>query len=75
MMLTVWLVVGIGAVLLLAILGYGLWGHAKRLLNAVKDAQASVAPQVVELTQGIQRAQAMRMQNGADTTHGLGRHA
>ncbi len=75
MMLIVWLVVGIGSLLLLAILGYGLFGHAKRLLNAVKDAQSSVAPEVAELTQGIQRAQAMRMHDGTDTTRGLGRHA
>ncbi|MDQ3733607.1 MAG: hypothetical protein M3400_06345 [Actinomycetota bacterium] len=75
MMLTVWLVVGVGALLLLAVLGYGLFGHANRLLHAVKDAQSAVAPQVAELTQGIQRAQATRMHDRADTSRGLGRHA
>lgn len=75
MMLIVWLIVGIGAFLLLGILGFGLFGQAKRLHTAVKDAQSAVAPQVAELTSGIQRAQSMRMQNGADTMSGLGRHA
>jgi len=75
MMLIVWLVVGVGSLLLLAVLGYGLFSQGKRLQKAAKDAQSSVAPQVAELTRGIQRAQTMRMHDGADTTHGLGRHA
>jgi len=75
MMLTVWLVVGIGALFLLAVLAYGLFGHANRLRNAVTDAQAAVAPRLAEVSSGIQRAQALRMHDGADTTRGLGRHA
>lgn len=75
MVLTIWLVVGIGALLLLAVLAYGLFGQANRLRTAVTDAQAAVAPQVAEVTTGIQRAQALRMHDGADTTRGLGRHA
>ncbi len=75
MMLIVWLVVGIGSLLLLAILGFGLFGQGRRLQKAVSDAQAAVAPQVAELTQGIQRAQTLRMHDGADTIRGLGRHA
>ncbi len=75
MMLIVWLVVGIGSLLLLAVLGFGLFGHGKRLQKAVSDAQAAVAPQVAELTQGIQRAQTLRMHDRTDTSRGLGRHA
>lgn len=75
MMLIVWLVIGFGSLLLLAILGFGLWGHVKRLLKAVSDAQAAVAPQVAELTRGIQQAQALRTHDGADSMSGLGRHA
>jgi hypothetical protein len=74
-MLTVWLVVAIGAVLLLAVLGFGLYGQGRRLQKALGDAQAAVAPQIAELNQGIRRAQALRMPDGADTTHGHGRHA
>jgi len=75
MMLTVWLVLGIGALLLLAVIGYGLFGHVKRLLDAVGDTRTALAPEVAELTQGIQRAQTLRMQGGADVTRGHGRHA
>jgi len=75
MMLIVWLVIGIGSLLLLAVLGFGLFGQGKRLQRAVMDAQSAVAPRVAELTRGIQRAQTMRMHDGADSTHGLGRHA
>lgn len=75
MMLIVWLVVGIGALLLLGILGFGLFGQVKRLQAAAQKAQSATAPQVAELTQGIRRAQSMRMYDGADTTRGLGRHA
>lgn len=75
MMLIVWLVVAGAAVLLLAVLGYGLFGQFKRLRNAVADAQTEMAPHLGEITQGIRRAQTMRMFDGADTTHGHGRHA
>jgi hypothetical protein len=71
----VWIVVGTGALLLLAVLGYGLFGHLKRLRFALGDAQGAVAPQVQALTQGIRRAQTLRMQDGTETTRGLGRHA
>ncbi len=71
----VWIVVGVGALLLLAVLGYGLFGHLKRLQGAVNQARSSVAPQVEELSQGIRRAQRLRMPNDADRTRGHGRHA
>lgn len=71
----VWLVVGVGVLLLVAVLGYGLFGHLKRARTAVGQAQSALGPQVSELTQGIRRAQALRMQDGAETTRGLGRHA
>lgn len=75
MMLIVWLAVGIGALLFLAVIGYGLFGHVKRLRRALGDAQTAAAPQVEELSQGIRRAQTLRSQDGADTTRGPGRHA
>lgn len=75
MMQIVWIVVGVGVLLLLAVLGYGLLGHLKRLKGALGDAQSSVAPQMQELTQGIRRAQALRMQNETHRTRGHGRHA
>ena len=75
MMLIVWLVVGIGAVLLLAVLGFGLYIQLKRLRDAVAKAQTAVAPRVEEITQGIRRAQTLRMLDGTETTRGHGRHA
>lgn len=75
MMLIVWLVVGVGAVLFLAVLGFGLFGQLKRLRNAVADAQTAVAPHLEEITQGIRRAQTLRMSDGTETTRGHGRHA
>lgn len=75
MMLVVWVVVGVGALLLLAILGYGLFGQLKRLLAAIGDLQTSAAPEVAELTQGIRRAQSLRRQDGAARTWGHGQHA
>lgn len=75
MMLIVWLVVGIGALLFLGVIGFGLFGQLKRLRAAVGDAQREVAPQVAELNEGIRRAQALRMQSGAGPTRDHGRHA
>ncbi|MGI8723463.1 MAG: hypothetical protein ACR2JG_14730 [Geodermatophilaceae bacterium] len=75
MMLVVWIVVGVGALLVLAVLGYGLFGHLTRLRGAASNAQISVTPQVQELTQGIRRAQTLRMQNEADRPRGHGGHA
>ncbi|MGI8653437.1 MAG: hypothetical protein ACR2I7_11650 [Geodermatophilaceae bacterium] len=75
MMLVVWIVVGVGAFFVLAVLGYGLFGHLTRLRGAASDAQISVAPQVEDLTQGIRRAQTLRMQNEADRSRGQGGHA
>jgi len=75
MMLVVWLIVGIGSLLLLAVLGYALFGQFKRLGNALTDAQSAVAPQVAALSEGIRRAQMLRMQDGSDTNRGHGRHA
>jgi len=78
-MLIVWLAVGLAALLLLAVLGYGLFGHLKRLRQAVADAQTAVRPELEELTVGIRRAQSLRMQDAerdaADATRGHERHA
>lgn len=74
-MMVVWIAVGVGALLLLSVLGYGLFGQGKRLKGAISDAQTAVGPQVAELARGIQRAQALRMQDVSDKTHGHGRHA
>ncbi len=75
MMLIVWIAVGVGALLFLAVLAFGLFGQVKRLLNAFTDAQTAVAPHVEELSQGIRRAQTLRMQIGTESTRGHGRHA
>jgi len=75
MMLIVWIAVGVGATLFLAVLAFGLFGQSRRLLEAFAEAQTSVAPQVAELTQGIRRAQTLRMHDGAETARGHGRHA
>ncbi|MDQ4039707.1 MAG: hypothetical protein M3313_15480 [Actinomycetota bacterium] len=75
MMLTVWIAVGVGALLFLAVLGFGLFGQVKRLRTAFADAQTAVGPHVQELTEGIRRAQTLRMQAGTETTRGHGRHA
>jgi len=71
----VWIVVGVGALLFLAVLGFGLFGQVKRLLDAFADAQTAMAPHVEELTDGIRRAQTLRNQLGTETTRGHGRHA
>jgi hypothetical protein len=75
MMQVVWIVVGVGALLLLAVLGYGLFAQLKRLRGAIGDMQTSGAPQVAELAEGIRTAQRLRMQDGADRTWGHGQHA
>lgn len=75
MLQVVWIVVGIGVLLLLAVLGYGLFGQLKRLRSAITDAQAAAAARVPELIQGIRRAQRLRMQDGTDPSRGTGRHA
>lgn len=78
MLLIVWLVVGIAALLVVGVLGFGLWGHLGRLRAALRGAQTAVAPQVTALTQGIQRAQALRTSDRTgqvpDREHGTGRH-
>lgn len=74
-MLTVWLTVGIGSLLVLGILAFGLFGQVKRLRKAVNDVQSALAPQAAELTRGIQRGQALRTHAGVDTKHGVDRHA
>ncbi len=74
-MLIVWLTVGIGSLLVLGILAFGLFGQVKRLRTAVNDAQSALAPQVDESARGIQRAQALRTHAGVDTKHGVDRHA
>ena len=71
----VWIVVGVGALLLLAVLGYGLFGHLNRLRSSLADAQTAIAPQVQALTQGIRRAETLRMLNEGETTRGHSRHA
>lgn len=75
MILIVWLVVGIGAFLVLAVLGYGLFGHLKRLRRAVSGAQTEMVPRAEDLFEGIRTAQALRMHDGADATRGHHRHA
>ncbi len=79
MMLIVWLAVGLAALLLLAVLGYGLLGHLNRLRKAVGDAQTAVEPQLEELSVGIRKARSLRMQEAerdtADPTRGHERHA
>lgn len=91
MMLIVWIVVGAAALLYLAVLGFGLFGQVKRLLDAFADARSAVAPDVAELNEGIRKAQTLRMQSAeqqgaspsprlvgvdpVETTRGYGRHA
>lgn len=74
MMQIVWIVVGIGALLLLGVLGYGLFGQLKRVQGTLSEVQGSVGPRIEELTEGIRRAQSMRTQD-ADRTRGHGQHA
>ena len=75
MMPIVWIVVGVVLLGVLGVLGYGLFGQAARVRHALREAQTGLAPQAAQLTQGIQKARALRMQDGADTTRGHGRHA
>lgn len=75
MMLFVWLGLGVGALLVFSVLGYGLFGHAHRLRVAVAQARRAVLPKAAELTSGIQAAQALRMQDGVNAPPGRGRHA
>lgn len=75
MMLIVWLVVGVGALLLLGILGYGLYGQLRRLRGSLLEAQADLAPRTAILSEGIRRAQSLRMNDAVDTTRGHRAHA
>lgn len=74
-MLIVWLIVGIGSLLVLGIVSFGLFGQVKRLRTAVNGAQSALAPPADELARGIQRAQALRTHHGVDTKQGVDRHA
>lgn len=55
-MLTIWLIVAVAALLLLGVLGYGLFGQVRRLSAALRTAQSDTAPRVQEISEGIRRA-------------------